>query len=502
MALLVTATAATVLLASLEVGRNDVGQRIAVYGLLLALAGLAAAMICSVGRRLGTSLALGKLGVWAAASFTLFFGLSTLTWQRRLATDAPVTIMPESVVRACVVVGVCFAAFVLGYVATHALAPVRGPSRAVRRVLLQVPHSATDTSGGLRLAGIGLAATAWQIAFGQFGYLQSVIPGSSSTAQIAALLSLFTYFGLAVLYMSHLRQPRQGSGAAVVVVAATALASAFFSGTKEETALVGVALVFAHGAVRQRLPLRLLLVALVAFIAVVNPFNEAYRQEVRGSSGNLNPPAAAAAGLGVAADTASSISPDTVLNSGSQLLGRVREIDNVAIIMQRSPDTIPFRSVSELAVAPLAGVVPRLLWPSKPVYDISAQFSREYYSLPSSIRSSSAITPIGDLYRHGGLPVAVIGMLLLGVLLRIVDDTDDINESVGLLFLVLAAFPTVVKWETDIVTLLLSLPTILIAPALAVRLIQRAPKAVDSARTREGDNLTSSRRRIPVAGPT
>lgn len=472
--LLLTAAAAVALLASLEVGRSNIEQRIVVYGLLLGLAGLGGAFMCSVGRNLGTSLALGKLGVWAAASFTLFFGLSTLTWQRRLATDAPVTILPESVVQACVVVGICFAAFIVGYIATHALAPARGPSQAVRRVLLQVPPSAASTAWGLRLAGIGLTATFWQVLSGQYGYLQSSTPGSSGTAQIAALLSLFTYFGLAVLYMSHLRQPRRGSGAAVVAVTAAALALAFFSGTKEETALVGVALVFAHGAVRRRLPVRLLLVALVAFVAVVNPFNEAYRQEVRGGSTNLGPAAAAAAGLGLAVDTAVSISPDTVLSSGSQLLGRVREIDNVAIIIQRSPETIPFRSVSDLAVAPLAGVVPRILWPSKPVYDISAQFSREYYSLPSAIRSSSAITPIGDLYRHGGLPVAVIGMLLLGILLRIVDDTDDTSESVGLLFLVLAAFPTVVKWETDIVTLLLSLPTILIAPALAVRFIQRS----------------------------
>ena len=47
--------------------------------------------------------------------------------------------------------------------------------------------------------------------------------------------------------------------------------------------------------------------------------------------------------------------------------------------MQRTPDQIGFRSPIELIVGPLAGVVPRALWPGKPIPLTGLQVTQEFY---------------------------------------------------------------------------------------------------------------------------
>ena len=47
-------------------------------------------------------------------------------------------------------------------------------------------------------------------------------------------------------------------------------------------------------------------------------------------------------------------------SSITYLLQRIREIDSVAIIVQRTPQQIGFRSPLQLIEAPLAGIVPRV----------------------------------------------------------------------------------------------------------------------------------------------
>lgn len=61
--------------------------------------------------------------------------------------------------------------------------------------------------------------------------------------------------------------------------------------------------------------------------------------------------------------------------------------------------------------------VPRIVWNDKPVASDPTSYSDLYFNYPEN---TFAITPIGDLVRNYGAPGVLIGMALLGLLMRII----------------------------------------------------------------------------------
>jgi hypothetical protein len=142
-----------------------------------------------------------------------------------------------------------------------------------------------------------------------------------------------------------------------------------------------------------------------------------------------------------------------------------------------TPDTIPYRSPLELASAPFVGLIPRAIWPDKPVFANGYQFSQEYYGTSSRTYTSAAVTPLGDLYRHGGLVVVAIGMLLLGMVCRLFDLVIRPDLDPRTICFVLVFLPVIVKSEMDVYTLLLSIPTGIVTALLGSRLICRRERS-------------------------
>ena len=162
---------------------------------------------------------------------------------------------------------------------------------------------------------------------------------------------------------------------------------------------------------RRRLPKAPLIVLVTFFFAVVVPFNLAYRHAVT-DNGRLTPSEAIAAApeilrQAVGVQSLSSIVPDSI----DFLEQRLQEIDNPAIVLQRTPTQIAFRNPIELIEAPIAQWVPRKFWSGKPVYLTGLQFTQEFYELPPN--SGSADTMVGGLYWYGGLIPLIVGMFLL-----------------------------------------------------------------------------------------
>jgi hypothetical protein len=154
--------------------------------------------------------------------------------------------------------------------------------------------------------------------------------------------------------------------------------------------------------------------------------------------------------------------------SASYLLQRISTISGPAVIMQRTPSQIPWASPVDLVTGPLASLVPRALWPGKPILNDAYQFGQQYYELPSDVDTASSITPAGDLYRHGGWVPVIAGMFLLGCLVRLLDDVLDVRASPHAAFLLILLFPVLVQGETDWVTLLAAFPVTIAAWLLAV----------------------------------
>jgi hypothetical protein len=137
---------------------------------------------------------------------------------------------------------------------------------------------------------------------------------------------------------------------------------------------------------------------------------------------------------------------------------RIARLPDFAVIQSKTPDVIPYRSASELLAAPLLGLVPRAVWPNKPVLSTGYQFAIQYYGQSASTHSSAATTPEGDLYRHGGWLVLLAGGAVMGGIFRAVDSASNYSMDPRTYFLAVLMFPTVVKHELDFVGFVAALP--------------------------------------------
>jgi hypothetical protein len=253
------------------------------------------------------------------------------------------------------------------------------------------------------------------------------------------------------------------------------------SGDKSVFVIAVLAVVIPASAARRRLPKAAVIVGTAIFLALVIPFTASYRASSRSGTMTLSASQAVAEAPGILRQDATVSSMITAIPaSASYLLQRVSNISGPAVIMQRTPSEIPWASPALLVTGPLASLVPRALWPGKPILDDAYQFSQQYYGLPSDVYTASSITPAGDLYRHGGWVPVIAGMFLLGCLVRLLDDVLDVCARPHAAFGVLALFPVLVLGEADWVTLLAGIPMTLAVWLLGVTLAFRpaASKAI------------------------
>jgi hypothetical protein len=210
--------------------------------------------------------------------------------------------------------------------------------------------------------------------------------------------------------------------------------------------------------IRRRLPAGAVAAALLFFLLIVIPFNQSYRTSARGAV-TLSTSQAIAAAPAIAGHVlASDLSPSVLQQSASYLAERIRTIDSPAIILQRTPAQIPYSSPADLLISPVVNLIPRILWPGKPILAPGYQMSQEYYQLPAQVYTSSDVTPEGDLYRHGGWLTLIVGMFLGGCGIRILDEVTDLRRSVRGGFLLIVLFPDIVQAGSDCASLLAGIP--------------------------------------------
>jgi len=176
-------------------------------------------------------------------------------------------------------------------------------------------------------------------------------------------------------------------------------------------------------------PVRWIVGGFALFFFVIIPYNAAYRLQVRNHEGYLNPISAVFMAPTVLRETVVGRSgTDKSVTGGPQeskfqyLTGRTRSVDNLALVVEMTPGIVPYRHLDELLTAPLSALVPRAVWPNKPIRLTGYEFGQQYMSLDSHIYTASAVSPQADLYRYGGLLVLLVGMGLLGAGHRLIDE--------------------------------------------------------------------------------
>jgi hypothetical protein len=430
----------------------------------LALAAYAAGLLCLVGGGQGAWLGLGRwrFGPWVLLWCCAAFGLATITWAGP-QTGSATQITLDSVLRGLWLVAVGMTAWTLGYL----LGPGAPAKRAGDAVITALRRRSTpEVRSPLApwiLYAIGLAArVAAAVTSGLFGYvgdIQSAVTTASGYQQILGILSLLAPLAVAAAALQVYRERLPGARVTLAVLFVAELVFGVAAGGKQSFIVTILAVVIPFAGTRRGVPKGFLIVLIAVFLLLVIPFNQTYRATARNSSGTLSTSEALSVAPGIMSRTvAMGGSADALPSSFRYLLTRIREVDSPAIVMQRTPGQVGFVSPTALVAAPLMSVVPRALWPGKPILDTGYQFSQTYYQLPSSVYTSSSITPEADLYRHGGWVPVLVGMFLLGCGVRLLDHVVDVHANPHSIFLVLLLFPSLVNQENDWVGLIAGVP--------------------------------------------
>lgn len=370
----------------------------------------------------GLGLSTFRLGSVWVAYYALVFGITSLAWtQQQFGT--PGIVHQSSVPQAILAATVGMVAATTGYVV--------GAGRWVRRVLEAVVERAQPAgTWALRTSSmpllvylVGLGARLVRLYSGQYAYLGDPRRVLSPTGggQWLAQLEQFARYGLILAALDAVFLSRSLQSRVVFRILFVAeVVFALFSGVKGELLLtfLGVAVVYAVGG--RGISRRAVTAAFLALLLVI-PVNLVYREEiVQASSQGHSPLTVAKTFPTLVAETYGSLdAPAALADSVAFIARRLRQVDNLALVMQRTPSEIPHRGIGKLLYGPVVGLVPRAVWKDKPVLSTGYAFSQEYYNVPSNLYTSAAVTVPGDLYRHGGWAALVIGMGLLGAVLRL-----------------------------------------------------------------------------------
>ena len=137
------------------------------------------------------------------------------------------------------------------------------------------------------------------------------------------------------------------------------------------------------------------------------------------------------------------------------------------IIMELTPSRFPYQGIEQFLAIPFY-VVPRALWPEKPVLSRGNWFAITYLGQPSFLTSSAAITVFGEAYMFVGWLGAALATLSFGVLLGFLYRQ---LVSSGLLAVFLATTPTFLDVEGQFMGIFVATIQITVVYLLAYWLI-------------------------------
>lgn len=406
--------------------------------------------------------------------FLVGFGILSLGWRAQFSGTAGV-VDQESVPRALVISQAAVVAWAVGFrflglgVLARLMTVARGVAAPPGTWHLRSPYVP------VLLYLPSAASTIYRLRAGSFAYLADPNALIASPTSLGPLLSMGEQLGKAAVVIAALGviQARRYRHRAVIVFAllvAAELGIGAFSGTKAPFILLALAVAVPFFARQARISWKVLAATIIIF-SIGTSFTGAYRVRLIETGGRLQGEQALDAFADTSLETLQPTRLFETIADGTLSLGpRLRQIDNVALVAQRSPGEIAYRSPSRLLTDPISNLVPRAIWPSKPVVTTGLDFSREYYNLPSSLLTSSAVTVTGDLFRHGGVGTVIVGMALLGAVVRLVDEHWHPARDLRLSVLYVSVFLTLVNLESAVASMLTGFPLAILTGLLASRL--------------------------------
>jgi hypothetical protein len=220
------------------------------------------------------------------------------------------------------------------------------------------------------------------------------------------------------------------------------------SGMKEELLIPLVLLAVVYGITRARFPrsalvLPVLLVLMYPFvIAYRSNLNSGYREQANTVSG-LSDLVHKTVNDVVTTRSSNNDPLQTGLDSTQERLSLLNSVRDIVGL----PSPSLLNGDEKLWMSPFYPFVPRVLWKSKPILVKGQRFS---IAMGRPRTTSTALTPVGDLYTLGGWMGVAVGMLLYGAGLQLIFNAISKEMTEKRLFIYLSLLMPMVNLELDV----------------------------------------------------
>jgi len=315
---------------------------------------------------------------------------------------------------------------VIGYLSLAAGFALPWPRRLGRRISAGLPEwEIRDAQVPLAAALLlltGVVSIGFSFIRGLFGYQRSEdVPAYTG---LLFMVTLFWMMGSFLIWLYVFRGKLDLTRAAIgVVLLAISLAKALLYGNRSGLILTAILIGAAYAFAKRDLRIRhyvigVFILAACLFLGMI--YGTLFRS-VKGGEERVSPEQY----LGAIAQTFDTISDQDLkesVNAGSASIAeRLDGLSSLAVVVANYEALAPYEErwgiSNDIYTESITFFIPRIFWPEKPVAIDLSRYGDLYFNYSEN---AFAITPMGDLLRNFG-PIGVpLGMLLLGMLVRLV----------------------------------------------------------------------------------
>jgi hypothetical protein len=323
------------------------------------------------------------------------------------ASPNPIPLTPPVVTRGLLAALVGYAVLLAGYAL-----PLGGMTAKI------VPRMRREWSAETALVVALLTIPlGWVVLLGtQIG----LIPARAGSGVLGAISS-GTTFGIGLIVLCYQRYRWRPALVALALVIPPTMLFNFFTSSKGLFLRPLVMIVIVHVIVTRQLR-AWWIVGFIALMALMYPVSMAYRNymienRLRAVQVIASPQRA----FDLMANMVATSDPADYLKTGINTTARrLDALGILSVILRDSGTRVPFQGGWSLAYIPMS-YVPRLVWPGKPSFE-TGQWVTDHFGYPGIV-SSTGCTWIGELYFNFGWTGLLVGMTLLGVWFRFLQES-------------------------------------------------------------------------------
>jgi hypothetical protein len=320
---------------------------------------------------------------------------------------SPIPLTPDTIAPGLIAALVGFVVFLAGF-----LLPIGGA--AARAIPKLRREWSLETALGVAIVAIPLG---WAVLLAS---MLGLIPERAGSGVLGAIAS-GTTIGIGLIVLGYRRYRSRVALLLLLLMIPPTMLFNFFTSVKVLFLMPILMLGIVHIIVTRRLRTWWVAAGLIG-MALFYPVAKAYREYMMlNEFSTLQVIASPQRAIGLIKSVASGSSPGEYLEGGFMTTAaRLDGLGILSVILRDTGTRVPYQNGRTLSFIPLS-YVPRLFWKDKPKFE-TGQWVTDNYGHGPQIESSTGCTWLGELYFNFGWIGLVVGMTLMGVWLRFLQD--------------------------------------------------------------------------------